>query len=143
MNQVDNNGRGKASPSRRLKPKISITASDHARLRSLAEAATIRMPDVADWLADELDRARIIRDERSTSGVVRMGDGVAFRDNTTGQVQTVSLVYPDEADITLKKISVLTPIGVALIGMSAGESISWQTRTGEVRDLTVTEVLPK
>ncbi len=143
MNQVDDTGRGKPSRSRRLKPKISITASDHARLRSLAEAATARMPDVAEWLADELDRARIIGDDRSPSGVVRMGDGVAFRDNTTGHMQTVSLVYPEEADITLKKISVLTPIGVALIGMSAGESISWQTRTGEVRDLTVTEVHPK
>jgi regulator of nucleoside diphosphate kinase len=143
MNQVDDTGRGKSSRSRRLKPKISITASDYARLRSLAEAATARMPDVAEWLADELDRARIIRDDRSPSGVVCMGDGVAFRDNTTGQVQTVLLVYPEEADITLKKISVLTPIGVALIGMSAGESISWQTRTGEVRDLTVTEVHPK
>lgn len=140
MNQVET--RAKSAPSRRLKPKISITSSDHARLRALAEAAATTMPDVADWLGDELDRARIVRDDRQPPGVVRMGDGVAFRDNTTGQVQTVSLVYPEEADITLKKISVLTPIGVALIGMSAGESISWQTRTGEVRDLTVTEVHP-
>lgn len=143
MNQVDNIKRCGSSLPRRKKPKISITSSDLARLRTLAEAAMSRMPDVADWLADELDRARIVRHDRPPSGVVGMGDGVTFRDNATGQVQTVSLVYPNEADISLKKISVLTPIGVALIGMSAGESISWQTRTGEVRDLTVTEVHPK
>lgn len=143
MNQIDNSKRKNSSFARHLKPKISITSRDHARLRALAEAATNRMPDVADWLADELDRARIVRDDRPPSGVVGMGDGVTFRDNTTGQVQIVSLVYPDEADITLKRISVLTPIGVALIGMSAGESISWQTRTGEVRDLTVSDVHSK
>ncbi len=142
MNQVEGSKRANSSFSGLRKPKISITSRDHARLRTLAEAAATRMPDVADWLADELDRAHIVRDDRPPSGVVGMGDGVTFRDNATGQVQTVSLVYPDEADISLKKISVLTPIGVALIGMSAGESISWQTRTGEMRDLTVNGVHP-
>jgi regulator of nucleoside diphosphate kinase len=129
-----------SAPATRLKPKISITAVDHSRLAILTEAAATTMPDVAGWLADELDRAFIIEDDTVSTNVVRMGYEVVFKDNTTDQVQTVSLVYPNEADISLKKISILTPIGVALIGMFAGQAISWETRTGEIRDLTVLEV---
>ena len=121
----------------RLKPQISIVASDFVRLAKLAEAAITKMPDVAGWLADELDRARVIHGAHPPLNSVSMGCEVTFRDNKTGQVQTVVLVYPDEADISQKKISILTPIGVALIGMSAGQSINWETRSGEVRDLTV------
>jgi regulator of nucleoside diphosphate kinase len=69
-----------------------------------------------------------------------MGCEVAFRDETTGKVQTVTLVYPGEADIAQGKVSVLTPIGTALIGLAAGQSITWETRTGGVRRLTVLKV---
>jgi regulator of nucleoside diphosphate kinase len=52
----------------------------------------------------------------------------------------VTLVYPGEADIGQGRISVLTPVGAALIGLSKGQSIDWATRTGETRRLTVIEV---
>ena len=61
-------------------------------------------------------------------------------DDTTGKVQTVTLVYPEEADISQGKISILTPIGTALIGLHAGHSITWETRSGELRRLTVLQV---
>jgi regulator of nucleoside diphosphate kinase len=69
-----------------------------------------------------------------------MGCEVEFRDDTTGKVQTVTLVYPEDADISQGKISVLTPIGAALIGVRVGHSITWETRTGEMRRLTVLQV---
>lgn len=69
-----------------------------------------------------------------------MGCQVEFRDDTTGKVQTVTLVYPGEADIAQGKISVLTPIGAALIGLRAGHSISWETRSGDIKRLTVLTV---
>ena len=50
------------------------------------------------------------------------------------------LVYPNQADISQDKISVLTPIGTALIGLRVGSSITWETRTGEFKRLTVLEV---
>lgn len=140
MTSIDPTHRLKSSAAERLKPQISIVAKDHSRLVTLADAAMATMPDVANWLADELERARIIQESPAPSSIVGMGDRVVFRDNTTGQKQTVLLVYPNEADISLRKISVLTPIGVALLGMSAGQAISWETRTGEVRDLTVMEI---
>jgi regulator of nucleoside diphosphate kinase len=55
-------------------------------------------------------------------------------------VQKVVLVYPSEADISERKISVLTPIGTALIGVHVGQAITWETRTGEVKRLTVLQV---
>jgi regulator of nucleoside diphosphate kinase len=86
---------------------------------------------------EELDRADVISDGRYPEDTVGMGCEVDFRDETTGKVHTVSLVFPGEADIAKGKISVLTPIGTALIGLRAGCSMSWQTVTGEARRLTV------
>ena len=52
----------------------------------------------------------------------------------------MTLVYPEEADISKGKISVLTPIGTALIGLRAGHSITWETRTGDLKRLTALQV---
>jgi regulator of nucleoside diphosphate kinase len=89
---------------------------------------------------DELDRAHVLPKGRHPVDVVCMGCEVDFRDDTTGRVQTVTLVYPNEADITKARISVLTPIGTALIGLAVGKSINWKTRTGEMKRLTVLQV---
>lgn len=121
-------------------PKIKVTAEDHVRLTGLASAAMDRMPEVASYLADELDRAQVVRSGKPASGFVRMGCEVEFRDDTMGKVQAVTLVYPGEADIGQGRISVLTPVGAALLGLSAGQSIDWATRTGAVKRLTVLDV---
>ena len=63
-----------------------------------------------------------------------------FRDESTQATQTVTLVYPREADIAEGKVSVLTPIGTALIGLAEGQSILWPTRTGTSKRLTVLKV---
>lgn len=68
-----------------------------------------------------------------------MGSVVELRDETMGKVQAVTLVYPGNADISQGR-SVLTPIGAALIGLSAGDCITWETRTGELRQLTVLRI---
>jgi regulator of nucleoside diphosphate kinase len=122
------------------KPHITLTADDHARLSLLAQTAKKNAPDGAWVLADELDRARVVAKEHCPAHTVRMGSGVEFRDDATGRIQTVSLVYPGEADISQGKVSVLTPIGTALIGLRTGQSISWETRAGDVRRLTILAV---
>ena len=124
---------------RELRPHIILTAEDHERLSLLARAAAETMPDVASALADELDRARILAKGRHPEHIVRMGSEVDFRDDA-GKLQVVTLVYPDEADISRGRISVLTPIGAALIGLRTGSSITWHTRTGALRRLTVLQV---
>jgi regulator of nucleoside diphosphate kinase len=120
-----------------LNPRITLTAQDHERLSTLARAAANSMPEVAAVLSEELDRAHVLARGRQPEHTVCMGCEVEFRDDTSGKIQTVRLVYPHEADISNGKISVLTPIGTALIGLRAGHSITWETRTGDLKKLTV------
>lgn len=122
------------------KPRITLSAEDYERLSVLARAARSRMPDLADGLAEELERARVLTKGRQSERIVCMGSDVEFRDNTTGKVRQITLVYPEEADISQGKLSVLTPVGTALIGLPAGQSIVWETRSGESRRLTVLRV---
>lgn len=120
-------------------PPITLTRADRERLVRLVNASQDRFPDTADYLAREIERARIVTPQRSGS-FVTMGSTVEFRDDVTGHARRVILVYPDQADVSAGKISVLTPIGAALIGLSQGQSIEWRTRGGETRSLTVLSV---
>ncbi len=123
-------------------PPIAITRSDFEKLTRIADAAVEKFPRTADFLAREVDRARVIDDIEIRPGLVKMGSRVTYRDDTTGQERTVTLVYPPDADVSEGKISVLTPVGAALIGLSISQSIEWQTTSGGWRSLTVLKVWP-
>ena len=118
-------------------PPITLNAGDFERLDRLAAAAADKFPRTADFLAREIARANVVDRGQVLPGLVGMGSTVEYRDDTTGQKRTVSVVYPAEADLPTGKISVLSPVGAALIGLSAGQSIEWQTPTGSWRSLTV------
>ncbi|CAH2400804.1 nucleoside diphosphate kinase regulator [Mesorhizobium ventifaucium] len=124
---------------RQRKPAISITRSDYERLSRLAQSYALRMPDVADELLAELDRARVVGDGRIASETVRMGSTLRFTSDL-GEDMRVTLVFPGEADIAEGKISILTPIGAALIGLSAGQSIDWTARDGRIHRLKVESI---
>jgi regulator of nucleoside diphosphate kinase len=121
-------------------PPISLSAADHDRLSYLADVGANKFPQAADFLAREVARAEILPPGQPVSGLVTMGSIVDFRDDTTGQERRVTLVYPHEADVSEGKISVLTPVGAALIGLSVSQSIEWQTPSGGWRSLTVLKV---
>ena len=129
------------STKRPARPAIVLTAEDHLMLSRTVAGAGERLADLAAELSRELDRARILPEGRSSADHVRIGSGVSFRDEATGKDSTITLVAPQEADVDAGRISVMTPVGVALIGMAAGKSIDWATRSGEVRRLTVTKVM--
>lgn len=122
-----------------LKPQIAITRSDHARLLRLAETLSRSNSDLADQMSIELERADVIADEDFSRDVVRMGSTLEYQ-TESGDTRTVTLVFPGEEDIGAGKVSVLTPIGVALIGLSAGDAIEWRTRGGRVQQLTVKRI---
>ncbi|PIO97866.1 nucleoside diphosphate kinase regulator [Pleomorphomonas carboxyditropha] len=124
---------------RRHSPVITLARSDHERLANLADALAARDPAAAEQLAAELDRARVVADNRLPPGTVRMGAVVRFS-LEGAEPRIVRLVYPGEADIEKGRISVLTPVGAALIGLSAGQSIDWTGRDGRPRRLEVIEV---
>jgi regulator of nucleoside diphosphate kinase len=122
------------------RPPIVLSAQDYARLSVLAYAAMNSMPSLAEALTEELERARVLAKGRQPEHIVCMDSEVEFRNETSGKIQKVTLVYPEDADISEGKISVLTPVGTALIGLRTGQSITWETPGGDVRQLTVLEV---
>ncbi|RWL12862.1 MULTISPECIES: nucleoside diphosphate kinase regulator [Mesorhizobium] len=121
------------------KPNIRISKSDHARLSALASTVAARNPEASDELLAELERARIVADGWVSAGTVRMGSTVTFKPDT-GDRKTITLVFPGDADISEGKVSILTPVGTALIGLSAGQSIMWTARDGRRHELLVLAV---
>jgi regulator of nucleoside diphosphate kinase len=117
-------------------PPIVIRTDEARHLSLLANSSMERFPRIAHFLAREMDRASVVPADADLRGVVRMGSRVRYCDGKTGDVRDVVLVYPHEADITLRRISVLTPVGAALIGLSVGQVIEFQTPSAR-RSLTV------
>lgn len=120
-------------------PPIKITEDESRRLSSLANSTMDLFPRVAQFLARELERATVAQ-ENDLRGVVRMGSKVTYRDDGTGARREIVLVYPHEANIELNRISILTPVGAALIGLSEGQRIEFETPDGRTRGLTVLAV---
>ena len=134
-------------PSRRggkqAKPPITLSTADEERLSGLAASISRRDPELAGHLLSEIDRARLLPPGRMPPDVVAMHSHVEYRDGGTGTVRRVQLVYPHEADIAAGRVSVLTLVGTALLGMAAGRSILWPTQQGHERVLTVLRVSPE
>jgi|JI9StandDraft_2_1071091.scaffolds.fasta_scaffold17976_2 regulator of nucleoside diphosphate kinase len=121
-------------------PPITISDKDHERLTNLALAVE-HMPGVGHYLTHELSRATILPQDAVGPDIVTMYSQVEYRDNSSGETHTVTLVYPGDQDIAAWKVSVLTPIGAALIGLSVGQTIAWETRSGGSKSLTVVRIL--
>ncbi|NIJ21780.1 regulator of nucleoside diphosphate kinase [Sphingomonas naasensis] len=117
------------------RPPIHMIDAEAEMLADLALSVERRMPAVSALLLREAGRARLHRAADIPGDVVTMGSRVEFVDETHGVPRTVTLVYPCEADISEGRISILTPVGAALIGLRAGQSIFWPDRI-----LTVFEV---
>jgi regulator of nucleoside diphosphate kinase len=123
-------------------PPIMISSIDYEQLDRIAVAGmrSRRDPGIAQSLSDELSRATIVPPEQVAPYVVTMNSYVTFRDNLTDVVRSVTLVYPGEEDIACGRISILTPVGTALIGVAEGQSIGWRSAGGDRRGLTVLKV---
>lgn len=122
------------------RPRIVVTAGEHTLLTGLAERAVDQDSSVGEYLVEELSRAFIVPDDACAPNVVRMGSTVTYREDATGRIRTVTLVYPREANIDQQRISVLTPIGAALIGLSPAQTIQWPSPDGAMATLTVLNV---
>jgi regulator of nucleoside diphosphate kinase len=129
------------SPPAGIEPPIVLDAAYSERLEALA-ATAMRGPaaELGDRLMREVARATVLPSAEMPGDVVNIGSEVSFRDEVRGREQTVTVVLPADADIAKGRVSVLTPIGAALIGLRAGASIGWETREGEERRLTVLAV---
>lgn len=123
--------------------EIFLTELDLERLRGLLEGSRQpNAPDRADLdrLQGELDRARVVAPTEIPPDVVTMNSSVVVRDEDTGTERTFHLVYPVEADFGRDKISILAPVGMAVLGYRVGDSIEWPVPGGTKR-LKVARVL--
>jgi regulator of nucleoside diphosphate kinase len=120
-------------------PRILVSKTDEKRLTAIATAASQRVPEASAALLSELERADVLPETAMPADVVRIGSIVEFEVDD-GRRLKVQLVLPGNADINAGRISVLTPVGAALIGLSPGQSMEWSGNDGKKRLLTVLAV---
>jgi regulator of nucleoside diphosphate kinase len=120
---------------------ITLTEGDLQALRALvARNVTTRDAEAAERLEEEIERARVVRDEDAPGDLVTMNARVEFVDARSGRARTVQLVFPPDADAAAGRVSVLAPIGAALLGLRAGESIDWPLPNGATARVRIVEV---
>jgi regulator of nucleoside diphosphate kinase len=124
-----------------MSSRIHVARSEMDRLRALVEQHSEgRDAIAAERLGAELDRAVVV--DQLPPGIVAPGSRVRFEDERTHNVREVVLVYPTGADVSAGRISVLAPIGAALLGLAAGDSISWPLPEGREARLRIVAVEP-
>lgn len=123
------------------RPAIVIADRDLRRLDGLlgAVAAARRDADHLQELRAELDRAIIVSPEEIPAGVITMDSTVMVEDLTTGMRRQITLVYPSDANPDLGRISVLAPLGTALLGFREGDEVAWRM-PGGLRHLRIERV---
>ena len=119
-------------------PRVILSRFDRDRLERLLEKVG-RRPDL-DALREEIERAEIVEPESVPRDVVTMNSVVRFVDEDAGRESEIKLVFPGHADVEAKRISVLAPIGSALLGLSVGDSIDWPLPQGRTRRLRVVAI---
>ncbi|HEY0983149.1 nucleoside diphosphate kinase regulator [Schlesneria sp.] len=118
------------------KRQIIITKSDHDDLESLffsELAMAFGDKPYLQSLRQEMNRAIVMNPDEIPPDVVTMNSTVKIRDVHTQEVSTYTLVYPKDADIASDKLSVLAPIGTAILGYREGDLVQWQVPSGLVR----------
>lgn len=127
----------KARPSRL--PRILVTAEDLEILETMIGRAT--SPGAAMSLLEaELARAVVIDGASSRSKFCRIGSWVTYEDQTSGQTRTLQLVLPADANIEQRRVSILSLVGVALLGLVADAEFGWTDDSGRPHRLKVIAV---
>lgn len=122
------------------RPPVYLARTEAETLSDLAWNARDRFPDVSMMLLDEIGRATLYPGVSLPDDVVAMDRDVTYSDERSGARRSVRLVYPNHADVTLGRISILTPVAAALIGLRQGARIDWPDRDGAMRTLRVERV---
>lgn len=126
------------------KDAIYITTQDQERLTKLIEFTRERhngfSRENVNKLEEELERANVVEPKDIPPDVITMRSTVRLKDLQTGEDMAYWLVFPTEANFDEGKISILAPIGTALLGYKRGDVIEWQVPSG-LRRLRVEEVL--
>ncbi|AMO48506.1 regulator of nucleoside diphosphate kinase [Kosakonia oryzendophytica] len=123
------------------RPAIIINERDAERLDRLLEQPAHASLPVADALNEELDRAQMCAPEAMPHDVVTMNSRVKFRELKSGEERIRTLVYPAQMTDSASQLSVLAPVGAALLGLRVGDTIHWALPGGATADLEVLALL--
>lgn len=121
-------------------PQIVMTSADLDRLERLLDSVSpLHVPGL-DALRRELDRAEVVDPHEIPPNVITMNSTARFVDEVSGREFELTLVYPDDMHLTHGTVSVLAPVGSALLGLSVGQSIEWPLPGGRTMTLRVLDV---
>jgi regulator of nucleoside diphosphate kinase len=122
---------------------IYITQFDLSRLRELLQVGLSfaeRDRESLESLQEELDRAHIVEPRAIPHDVITMNSRVRLKDLETNEEKVYTLVFPSEADLSQQKISVLAPIGTAILGYRIGDTVEWRVPAG-VKNMRIEDIL--
>jgi len=125
-----------------MKPEIIVSTHDLERLEGLLSTPPTRNRSDLDDLRAELERARVLDDDAMPDNVIVMNSRARFREETSGREYELTLAWPHEASAADGKVSIFSPAGSALLGLSVGQHIDWQTPEGRAIQITVLAVNP-
>ena len=123
-----------------LRPPIHLLAAESDMVASLALQMEHRFPVVAAMLLEEIERAELHEPATLPETAVTIGSQVDFIDEKSSQVRSVEIVLPASANIAEGRVSILTPMGAALYGLMAGQSIDWPDLDGHERRIRILRV---
>ena len=124
-----------------MQPPITVSSLDAERLENLLAALPPSSAFNPDALLDELARAEIVEPQDMPSGVVTMNSTVRFEIDSSDEPFCLTLAYPKDMKQVQKGISILTPIGTAMLGLAIGDAIDWPRRDGKLQKVRILEVV--
>jgi len=124
-----------------IQPPITISTLDAARLEKMLDSLSDSNMPNKDDLQAELDRANIVAPEDMPSDIVTMNSTVSFRIASSSSEFALTLVYPHDLGDGTGKISVLAPVGSALLGLREGSEISWPKPGGGLLKVSILKVV--
>lgn len=123
------------------KPGITVSTLDLDRLDALLAATPDRVFPGKAALQAELDRADVLEPEQMPPDVVTMNSTVRFALQGGSELFSQTLVYPKDADGSAERISILAPVGGALLGMRVGDTIEWPGPSGKALAVRIVEIV--
>ena len=112
---------------------ITVSEGDALRLRRMVQASERLPAENIERLKSELDRARVVPAATLPPDVITMNATVELEDLDDGELMTYTLVYPEHADAAAGRISILAPLGMAMLGYKVGDEFTWPVPAGTLR----------
>lgn len=117
-------------------PSILVTTKDAKKLRKLIREAyhsEYRGSDCLEKLAEEMEKASLVNPEQIPADVITLNSTARLVDQEANEEMVYTLVFPEDADVAQGKISVLAPLGTAMLGYKTGDTFEWETPGGSWR----------